>query len=106
MAVVTKTGNDQKPLQTATNHHKPAQNTSKRQQTTQITSKQQQTTRNYQQLQTTSKRTLNPSKRPETVVPTHQTISFLFPAPGNYKVHPDFEEHTLHSANKYGVGSK
>ena len=88
MTVVTKTGNDQKPPQTTTNHHKPAQNTSKRPQTT----------KNHQRLQTTSKRTLNPSKQPETAVPTHQTISFLFPATGNYKEHPDFEEHTLHSA--------
>ena len=103
MTVVTKTGNDQKPPQTTTNQHKTPANDHKPPQTT---SKQPQTTKNHQRLQTTSKRTLNPSKRPETVVPTHQTISFLFPAPGNYKVHPDFEEHTLHSANKYGVGSK
>ena len=103
MTVVTKTGNDQKLPQTTTNQHKTPANDHKSPQTT---SKQLQTTKNHQRLQTTSKRTLNPSKRPETVVPTHQTISFLFPAPGNYKVHPDFEEHTLHSANKYGVGSK
>ena len=98
MTVVTKTEttkNHHKPPQTTTNQHKTPANDYKRPQTT---SKQPQTTKNHQRLQTTSKRTLNPSKQPETAVPTHQTISFLFPATGNYKEHPDFEEHTLHSA--------
>ena len=87
-------------LQTTTNHHKRSQTTSKQPHTTKIkqptTTKHEQTTTNYQQTntnyqQTTTKDHPGTSNR-------KSDVSFLLLAPGNYKKHPDFENHTLHSA--------
>ena len=58
--VVTKTGNDHKPPQTATNNHKLPVSDHKLPQTTNI------------RLQTSNKRTLATSKRPQTATPAHR----------------------------------
>ena len=80
--VVIKTGND----------HKRPQTTSKRPQT--ITNHQQ-TTTNYQQTTTNDHLCTSNQK---------SDVSFLFPAPVNYKEHTDFEKHSV--TNKWGQGSE
>ena len=88
--VITKTGNEHQRLkkhqQTTTNHQ---QMTTNHQQTT--TNHQQMTT-NYQQTTTIFQQTITNAYFC-TTNQQNAVISYLLPAPGNYKDHLDFERH-------------
>ena len=86
MFIVTKTDNDHKRPQTTTNQQQMNMNNTNH---TQTTTKYQQTNTNYQKMATNSHLCISNQKC---------DISFILPALGNYKEHPNFEKHTLHSA--------
>ena len=92
MFAVTKTDNDHKPSQTATNHQQTTANNHKRLQTT------------NKRLQTTNKRTLTTSKRLQTATSAHQTKNFtffiFFPHPVITRNTPILKNITLRVPNK------